>query len=61
LREKCFEAKEAVALLEAVVDKCTSFKEKAFELVEEANRALTRLQQVLCCMYCLICRLHESV
>eukprot|EP00955_Chlamydomonas_euryale_P048650 354045-Chlamydomonas_euryale.AAC.1 len=46
LKEEIKEARKAVRDLDAVVSRASSFREKCSRLLEEANRALSRLERV---------------
>ena len=46
LKEEIAEARRAVKQLDEAVTKATSFREKSSHLLEDANRALSRLEQV---------------
>jgi hypothetical protein len=47
LKEEMAAAREAVKALDEAVAKAKSFRERASRLLEEAHRALSRLEQVL--------------
>lgn len=46
LKEEIAEARRSVKQLDEAVTKATSFREKSSHLLEDANRALSRLEQV---------------
>ncbi len=46
MKQEIKEARDMVNSLDAAVAKATSFREKASRLLEEASRALSRLEQV---------------
>ncbi len=55
LREEIRAAREAVRQLDTAVSGAQSFREKATKLLEEAHRALGRLEQVCVCVFVCVC------